>query len=274
MEPVDRFYNDLSAHYHLLFEDWDATVVRQGQVVDGLIARSLGAGARRILDAACGIGTQAIGLGLCGHRVTGTDLSATALARAEREAERFGVELPVRAMDMRRLSPRLRGRFEVVAVLDNALAHLLDQEGLAAAVGELAVALEPGGLFLASTRDYDRLIVERQSVTPVRVLGGGERRLLFQTWDWDDGGNGYELTQYILRHRPDGIETLAFKVRSRALTRSELESALRVAGLDAPRWLEPEETGFHQPIVAARRSSHGGNVAGAASALNHGAKDA
>lgn len=257
MEPVNRFYDDLSPHYHLLFEDWDAVVVRQGRILDGLIARISGPGPRRILDAACGIGTQAIGLARCGHKVTGTDLSATALARAQREAARFGVELPVRAMDMRRLSPGLRGRFDVAAVLDNALAHLLNQEALTAALVALAGALVPGGLFLASIRDYDRLIVERQSATPLRVLGGGERRIVFQTWDWDEadaeGGGSYELTQYILLHRPGNIQTLAFRTRSRAVTRAELESALRTAGLEDPRWFEPDETGFHQPIVAARR---------------------
>ena len=72
----------ISAQYHLLFADWDEAVARQGRVVDGLIDKLLGLGPKRVLDAACGIGTQAIGFAQRGHQVTGTDLSSAAVARA------------------------------------------------------------------------------------------------------------------------------------------------------------------------------------------------
>jgi hypothetical protein len=209
-KSVGRFYDDLSAHFHLVLEDWDASVVRQGPVLDRLIAESLGPGPKRVLDADCGIGTQAIGLALRGHQVT--------------------------------------------AVLDNALAHLLSREDLTAAFGALAATLEAGGLFLASTRDYERLIETRPAATPIQVFEGDEgRRLVFQTWDWDAEGSGYDQTLYILRHRPDGLETLAFKTRSRAWTRADLDAAAAAAGFVSPRWSEPEESGFYQPILTARR---------------------
>ena len=253
MESTDRFYEDLSAHYHLLFDDWDQAVTRQGRDLDGLIARILGPGPRSILDAACGIGTQAIGLALRGHRVGGCDLSAAALARAEREAGRFGVNLDLREADLRRLSAAVEGPFDVAVVLDNALAHLFGPEDLAAAVGELAASLAPGGLLLASIRDYDRVIEERPAATPLRVLEGGEgRRILFQTWDWEPDSGAYEVTQYILRHRAGGVDTLAFTTRMRALTRAALDRALGHAKLQDLRWLTPEESGFYQPIVTAR----------------------
>ncbi|MCH8155533.1 MAG: methyltransferase domain-containing protein [Proteobacteria bacterium] len=82
MDEVSEFYDELSAQYHLLFADWDEAVARQGRVVDGLIGKLLGPGPKRVLDAACGIGTQAIGLAQRGHQVTGTDLSSAAVARA------------------------------------------------------------------------------------------------------------------------------------------------------------------------------------------------
>lgn len=56
MASPDPSYEDLSAHYHLLFDDWDEALIRQGRVLDRLIGRILGPGPRRILDAACGIG--------------------------------------------------------------------------------------------------------------------------------------------------------------------------------------------------------------------------
>ncbi|MCH7795829.1 MAG: class I SAM-dependent methyltransferase, partial [Proteobacteria bacterium] len=75
MSEITDFYDELSEQYHLLFADWDEAVERQGEVVDRVIRDLAGPGAKRVLDAACGIGTQAIGLARLGHQVTGTDLS-------------------------------------------------------------------------------------------------------------------------------------------------------------------------------------------------------
>ena len=85
MSDVARFYDDLSVHYHLLFEDWERSVASQGKTLDGLIGEALGGGEKRILDAGCGIGTQAIGLAARGHRVSGSDFSPSAIRRAKRQ---------------------------------------------------------------------------------------------------------------------------------------------------------------------------------------------
>ena len=68
---VVGFYDGLAADYHLIYRDWEEAVERQGRVLDGLIREALGEGPREVLDCACGIGTQAIGLAMRGHRVTG-----------------------------------------------------------------------------------------------------------------------------------------------------------------------------------------------------------
>lgn len=66
---------------------------RQGEVLDGLIRAELGGQSLSILDCSAGIGTQAIGLALCGHELTATDLSPNAIRRASEEAETFGVSI-------------------------------------------------------------------------------------------------------------------------------------------------------------------------------------
>jgi SAM-dependent methyltransferase len=251
---AEGFYGELTAHYHLLFADWDEALADQGRVLDRLIAELAGPGPKRILDAACGIGTQAIGLALQGHRVDGSDLSPQAVARATTEARRLGVELSARVADMRALPRVIEARYDIVTVLDNAFAHFLSQAELAAACAGLSAMLEPGGLFLASIRDYDGLIQSRPEVTPVRVFDGeSERRLVFQVWDWAEDGASYDLTLYIIRHHADRLETLAFRTHSRALRRRDLTAALEAAGLQDVQWLGPEKSGFYQPVVAARR---------------------
>ncbi|GGS94535.1 hypothetical protein GCM10010206_66490 [Streptomyces cinerochromogenes] len=79
-----HFYAELADDYHLIYADRDASIRRQGDALDAPIGRDRVA----VLDCSCGIGTQAIGLALRGHRVTGTDLSPRAAARAAREAAR------------------------------------------------------------------------------------------------------------------------------------------------------------------------------------------
>ncbi len=82
-------YDGLAADYTLFTTPSLPTGPRpsgaRAKVLDRLIQTTLGAGTRTVLDAACGIGTQAIGLALRGHLVHGTDLSPAAVDRAAQD---------------------------------------------------------------------------------------------------------------------------------------------------------------------------------------------
>ncbi len=254
MDEVSGFYDELSAHYHLLFADWDEAVARQGRVVDGLIGELLGPGPKRVLDAACGIGTQAIGLAQRGHQLTGTDLSAAAVARARKEAARLGVEISTQVADLRELTEAVSGPFDVVCVLDNALPHLEGEGEVSAALDRLAAVLTPGGVFLASVRDYDAMLRDRPRVEAPRVIDEPDgHRVVFQVWDWAADGGSYRLHLYFVRYRDGrGADTRVFTSRYWPLTRARLEGLLDRAGFTRVAWHETEATGFHQPIVSAR----------------------
>ena len=244
------FYDAFAGSYHLLFEDWDATVRQQGAVLNAVIRDLAGPGPKRILDAACGIGTQAIGLALQGHAVTGSDLSGGALARARREAARFAVEIPFGEADMRALSRAHDGAFHIVCALDNAVAHFLDDEELTAAFGEMARLLAPGGLVLLSVRDYDEVLKSRPNGTPEQTMGEGTQRWrLRQDWTWIEEAI-YDF-RIVITFEESG-ETRAFSGRNRAVTRRQLDAALGAARLDKLRWMMPAESGYYQPLVAAR----------------------
>lgn len=251
---VVRFYDEFAAHYHLIFEDWGKGVRQQGAVLSGLIARCVGNGPKDILDAACGIGTQAIGLALAGHHVTGSDLSPAAVKRAGREAEKFGVEVPFALADMRSLAQVHTGPFDLVCAFDNAVAHFEQDEDLVAALDQMARLCRPGGLVMLSIRDYDALLLETwPSGTPERLIEGesGKRRV-YQVWDTLEG-RVYRFNIVIALEGDGDYQTLVFKGRNRAITRAELSDGLRVGGLTDVRWLTPEESGYYQPIVMAWR---------------------
>ena len=92
MIETTQFYDDLVPYYHLIFENWDASMTQQGEALTGLIKRELKLEQSmpinaRILYAACGIGTQTLPLAARGFRVGARDLSPKAVARLEREAD-------------------------------------------------------------------------------------------------------------------------------------------------------------------------------------------
>jgi SAM-dependent methyltransferase len=82
---IQQFYDELASLYHLVYPDWNASIERQAAALDAVI-RECWPPVRTILDAACGIGTQALGLAQLGYHVTSSDLSPSAVARARREA--------------------------------------------------------------------------------------------------------------------------------------------------------------------------------------------
>lgn len=249
---VAHFYDDLAADYHLIYSDWDESIRRQGDALDALIGQDRAA----VLDCSCGIGTQAIGLALRGHRVTGTDISPRAAARAAREAARRGLSLRAAAADMRRL-PFADGQFDTVVCADNSLPHLLTEQDVNAALAEMRRVLRPGGRLLISTRPYDDLLRDRPASTPPQVhrvaeADEGERTVTFQLWHWHDDGEHYDLEHFQLL--PAGGEWRV-KVRRTtywAIGRDRLAGLASAAGFVEPQWQLPQETGFFQPLLVAR----------------------
>ena len=111
--------------------------------------------------------------------------------------------------------------------------------------------LRPGGLFLASIRDYDALVRDKPVVQgPAFYADDGRRRIVHQVWDWLDDRR-YIFHLYITRETSDGWESQHFVSTYRALLRSDLTNALEQAGFLGIRWLFPTESGFYQPIVLA-----------------------
>ncbi|MFJ1867273.1 class I SAM-dependent methyltransferase [Streptomyces sp. NPDC088097] len=247
------FYDELASRYDLMYEDWDASVARQGRALDSLLVSALGPGPHSVLDNACGIGTQALGLAGLGHRVTGTDLSPRAVARATREAADRGLTLPVAVADMRAL-PFPEASFDAVVCADNALPHLLTAEDVHAALAETRRVLRPGGLLLLSTRPYGALLRTRPQSEPPRVRTGPDgRTITFQLWHWHADGERYDLELFRLLPSGETWTTRTSTVTYWALPEEETAGYVRRAGFGEPVWHSAEACGFHQPVLGARR---------------------
>ncbi len=253
-ESAIDFYDGLSVLYrHNMGWDWDATMRKEGVTLDRMLVRTLGrSGPFRLLDCSCGIGTQAIGLALLGHRVHATDLSSVSIDCARAEAERLGAEMSFGVADYRRLEEDVTDTFDIVLSCDNSIAHCLTDADLGAALGSMKSRLRPDGLLLLSVRDYDALVSEQRRFNNQHVQDRSDgRRIVFQLWDWDADGRRYTVHQFLMRNRDGSYKVDHFETKLRALLRDELIVGLRNAGYDPVRWHPPEDTGYYQPIVTA-----------------------
>jgi glycine/sarcosine N-methyltransferase len=249
---VAQTYDDLADHYHLIFENWELSVERQAAALGSILHRSCGlTTAATILDCACGIGTQSLGLAKLGFRVTGCDVSTRAVERARLEASRRNLNIPFSVANMLDLTHLANSQFDAVICMDNSLPHLERVEHILQAVEQMRARLRPGGILMASIRDYDHLADERPIVQgPSFYSDQGRRRIVFQVWEWVDAER-YIFHLYITRELAKGWQTFHTAGLYRAIRRDELVAILSQGGFKNPRWLATVESGFYQPIVLA-----------------------
>jgi len=251
MSITQTFYDNLASQYDKLFLDWDATIREQAAFLEKLFQDHGYGRNARILDCACGIGTQAIGLAELGYPVTGSDLSEGALDQARIRAAKHGVEIPFARADFCALEETFSEQFDIVIAMDNALPHMLTEESLAAAIESIINQIAPGGMFVASIRDYDAILMNKPPYSPPYIHQTPDgQRVAFQTWQWE--GENYRLVQYIIE---DGktLQTGKFECEYRATRREELTKLLEANGCSKVAWLLPAESGFYQPIVIGKK---------------------
>jgi len=248
-------YDELASQYHLIFENWELSLERQAAALSSILQGKCGlTTTARILDCACGIGTQSLGLAKMGFRVSGCDLSLRAIERARLEASRRNVDIQFSVANILNLTSLGESRFDAVICMDNALPHLESAEQLLQAAKQFRARLRPGGLLMASIRDYDRLMEERPVTQgPSFYADQGRRRIVFQVWDWVDARR-YIFHLYITRELAEGWQTFHTFARYRAVRRDEVIGPLTQAGFKNGRWLTEAESGFYQPIVLAEAS--------------------
>jgi len=251
MDIVQTFYDSLASQYDMLFLDWQATMQEQAEILDKILAANGFDKSSRILDCACGIGTQAIGLAALGYHVTASDISDGELAEASKRAQRNNVQIKFANADFSALSQTFSEQFDIVICMDNALPHMLTKAALEGAIRSITGQIADGGMFVASIRDYDALLMDKPPYSPPyihKTVKG--QRVSFQTWDWNC--ENYKLTQYIIEDE-GSLKISKFDCEYRATRREELTELLIAGGCSEVVWKFPEETGFYQPIVIAKK---------------------
>lgn len=251
MNIIQSFYDNMASEYDKLFLDWQAATREQALILDRLFSEYGFDKTATVLDCACGIGTQAIGLACLNYCVAASDISGAELAEAKKRAAENHVTIRFEHADFRALSDVFSEQFNIVICMDNALPHMLSRDALDLAIRSITSQIAPGGMFVASIRDYDALLMDKPPYSPPYIHKTAKgQRVSFQTWVWDN--DHYKLTQYII----DDEETLhisKFDCEYRATRTEELTELLMENGCSKIEWKYPAETGFYQPIVIAMK---------------------
>lgn len=202
-----------------------------------------------MLDAAVGIGTQALGLLAGGFSVTGSDVSPGAVARARREAAARRVPLVCLVADFR-LLPLRSASVDVVLACDNALPHLETEDDIRSALAECFGCARPGGGCLISMRDYEPS--PPPGTVEVRPCGerlwGGRRYHVRQVWTWR--GPRYDFTFEFTPVEGAEGDTMALRSSYLALPVERMAGLMRAVGFKDVRRIDRR---FFQPVVVGTR---------------------
>ena len=135
------------------YEEWTRDLER--------LALARGLSGRRLLDIGCGTGKSFIPFLERGYAVTACDSSPEMLARARAKPAAAGARLAL--ADMRRMAG-VDAEFDLITCIDDCLNHLLDDDDLSAAFGEVRRLLARDGVYLFDVN----------SLTTYRTLFAGE----------------------------------------------------------------------------------------------------
>ncbi len=250
MRPESSFYDRLTPFYHLIHQDWNASIQRQGEQFASLIERYW-PGSRRVLDVSCGIGTQALALAQRGYEVVGSDLSYEEVKRADVEAKKRGLVIPFSVADMRDAASHHRDRFDVVISADNSVPHLLKDADIRVAMQQMYACLKRGGGCIITVRDYD---LEPRGVNIVKPYGarveGDRRYVLFQVWDFE--GEYCHITFFFVEEDLGTLKVRTHAMRSQyyAVSTTTLARLMSEVGFENVSRLDDV---FYQPVLIGTR---------------------
>ncbi len=190
----------------------------------------------RVLDAACGTGQHALALAGLGYPAAGADLSAGMIQRARENAQARDQNLPFAVAGFGALAAEFgEASFDALLCLGNSLPHVLDEAGLAAALGDFAQVLSPGGVLILQQRNFDAVLAQGAKgrwMGPEAAQDGDTEWLFVRFYDFRPD-NLIDFNILRLKREGDGAwQQVLTQTRLRPLVRDELDVALTVAGFE------------------------------------------
>lgn len=233
INDISHFYDSIADDYHFWFRDWDSQLDREGLNLRRFFRDRQ---VKTVLDASCGIGTQAIALARLGYTVTAADVSPGILERARQNAAQYGVtdRITFVQSDFQNLHNTVTGPFDAVLTKGSSIPHLIEDQQIEETLLIFYELLRPGGMLLIGMRDFELLLEDRPRFWPGRVHDEPEEQIItFDIWDWDDGPPvTVTVNTFIVRGQGTAYRVTKRPVVFRALTPDEVEVVLSEVGFE------------------------------------------
>ncbi len=182
---------------------------------------------RSCLDIACGTGTFLLAMERKGLRAVGVDRAHAMLLEARAKAQARGARIELVCADMRDFA--LAARFDLVTCYYDALNHITDATGAAAAIANAARHVAPGGIYVFDTNN-ERMF-ERVWSGPRETIDVGSG-LVEIDYQYD---SVRRTASAQVTFRRSGEAPIAGWVHERCHPRDEIEAALARSGLTLVR---------------------------------------
>jgi SAM-dependent methyltransferase len=226
-------YDDFSADYDR-FVDWASRLAAETPF---LTAQLEVAGARDVLDTACGTGMHAIALSARGYDVWATDASPAMVDIGRRNAEQAGESVSFLVAALGDQTGALGLKFDAVLCLGNSLPHVLTRAGLDAALADMASCLNSGGIAIIQNRNFDAVLATRERWMSPQGHDSGDAEWVFvRFYDYEPDGLLTFNVVTLRRSTHAGWTQHVASTKLWAQTRTDIEASLKHAGFERCTW--------------------------------------
>lgn len=185
-EDRTDFYDRIAGDYHWLFDELALHLGTPTPGVRSAIA-ALNPGAR-ILDAACGIGVDAVALGRRSFSVAASDENAEMVRLARTRIADASLMIPVVQSPWDKLGEAFSaGSFDALLCTGNSISHAPDAGDMAAAFRAFRQVLKSGGLLILDTHDWEVLWRDRAGLSNNAMVIKRDGRRCRCTFSWRHG---------------------------------------------------------------------------------------
>lgn len=239
------FYNELSKHYDKVFPLNPSKIT----FIKKFIREE-----DRILDIACGNGSEVVALAKEGYEVEGIDLDSAMIEEAKNQVDREKVRADFQVGDMLHLSNQFENySFETVLCTGNSLVHLLEEDQIRSTLKSMYHLLREQGILILQIINYDRII--DQKITALPLIEDIEKDLKFiREYEYDQETNIIDFITTLQVEK----EIYSNRVPLFALRKNQLVEMLQDAGFEGVKVFSDfkgnpyHEDGYATIVVASK----------------------
>jgi glycine/sarcosine N-methyltransferase len=240
-------YDALALDYHWLVGDTilsgESFVAHHRSLIDSLSPNA------SILDCACGIGSDAIGLAVRGFQVTASDRSAAIVAEAERRAKGMVANVQFATCQWEDLPGRFDDRFDLVLCVGNSISHTPNKFATVRALSAMRAVLKPNGKLLLATRNWEKLRREnvRASVANTVLERDGMQCISVYLWDHQANWDAQHSVELLLIFEHDGhVTSRCYALTYRPIRYEELCACMEEVGFAIHRDSYRRDTDWYE----------------------------